>query len=212
MPIVAIQSIDENTAWGLWEIRETVEELQSGLMANLHDQLYVGSIRHEVRRGQTLAARLVVQQLLAQWGKSYAGIVKNNSGKPYLADCPYHISISHTDVYAAAMVHKHRKVGIDIEYVKEKLQKVALKYLSYREMQDAGDQLDKLCVYWCAKEVLYKMSDCKQLVLNKDIQVKNFKMDMNGTLQGRISGTDGLVELDVIYSKVFNLIIAYCIE
>ncbi|MBK7433993.1 MAG: hypothetical protein IPI66_08915 [Chitinophagaceae bacterium] len=53
--------------------------------------------------------------------------------KPYLDNEPYHFSISHCRNYAAVMVSREQRVGVDIEIVEEKVGKLIPKFLSAEE-------------------------------------------------------------------------------
>ncbi len=209
MPIVKLDVINENCVWGLWEITETAGELQAQLHENIHDAGYIETITHPVKRSEALAVRLLTQHLLTYWGVSYKGICKDAFDKPYLADCTYPVSLSHTQQHAGVIINRYQKVGIDIEFTKEKLNKVATKFLSVKELSDANGQLDKLCVYWCAKEALYKKYGLKQLSFKEHIFIDPFFFSEEGTLTGHIikEGSEEIAKIN--YLKISGLTVAY---
>src|SRR4028119_365849 len=119
MPLYKIEVINGDCIWGVWQIAEPIEELMNQLQTNEYDLQYLESVTHEGKRLESLAVRVLAQQLLTKWQFNYKGIIKDIHDKPYLAYCPYHISVSHTSGYAVVIIHRVCKVGIDIEFIKE---------------------------------------------------------------------------------------------
>ncbi len=212
MPLVQQTSINAECIWGLWQITESLQQLEAQLPLPMHDAHYLNTVTHEGKRMESLAVRILARHLLKHWGYTYGGIIKDNHDKPYLVSCPFHISISHTSEYAAVILHKHRQVGIDIEFVKEKLQKVAHKFLSTEEQQDAGSDLEKLCVYWSAKEVMYKKYGQKQVSLREDIRIRPFTLRNEGKLTGVVEKEEVYLKSEIVYMIINNLIISYSFE
>ena len=178
---------------------------------NVPDADYLHTVRHPVRFHQTLASRVLAQALLRQLDMQYTGIEKDSVGKPLLVGCPYYISLSHTEGYAAAVLHRRFPVGIDIEWVKEKLLKVAPRVFTEAEREFAQDNLFKTAVYWCAKEAVFKMGAVQVLSL-RDIKLHDFRPEEAGTLFGRIEQEDGPLELEIFYRRMLTFIMAFCID
>jgi 4'-phosphopantetheinyl transferase EntD len=212
MPLFRVTVINKDCMWGLWEITESAEVLDAQLPPNGYDTLYLASVTHEGKKAESLAVRVLVKHLLQEWNYSYRGIIKDQHDKPYLAGLPVHLSISHTSRYAAVIVHRHQEVGIDIEFVKEKLLKVAHKFLNEHEWQDAGNDLQKLCVYWSAKEVLYKKYGRKQLSLKEEITIEPFKLKETGNIKGAVEKNGYSVQNEIIYMIIDNLIISFSFQ
>lgn len=211
MPLLHQESIGAAGLWGIWQITEPVEALATVLVPNEPDRIYLESIAHPDRFHQTLASRVLAQVLLQQWGISYGGTAKDPLRKPYLVDCPYYISLSHTQGYAAVIIHKYRRVGIDIEHLKEKLNRVAPRVFTEAEQHSTRNDLLKTGVYWCAKEAIYKVSENEILSL-RNIWLKDFQMQKKGTLFGQIQQEGSCVELEVFYCRMITFIVAYCID
>lgn len=85
-----------------------------------------------------------------------ASLQHDEAGKPLLEG--YHISISHTvrrqGGYVAIMLSKSHEVGIDIEYVSDRIMRIAERFL--RKDEKPVTVADHL-VCWCAKEAVYKL-------------------------------------------------------
>ncbi len=127
------------------------------------------------KRREFLAGRALVKTLAEKVGVEYSGIRKDEQGKPFLKDQTHEISLSHSSPYVAAQIHPSHAVGIDIEQPKEKLLRVAPRVLSPSEESDAGNDVVKHCVYWCAKEAMYKLYGKRGLHFNTQLNVNPFE-------------------------------------
>ena len=83
----------------------------------------------------------------------YVPVINHNEdGKPTIEG--YHISISHTIGYVAIILSTDFDVGIDIEYVSNRVSRITSRYLRSDEpFTDLRSQL----IAWCAKETTYKL-------------------------------------------------------
>ncbi len=124
MPVFFQHVIDENTRLGIWKIEET-EEFFKGNVPQHRD------VTHPHKRLQHLAGRFLLQFLFPDF--PYELIRIADTRKPFLPDEQYHFSISHCGDFAAAIVSRTRRVGIDIEIPVEKIAGIAGKFLGERE-------------------------------------------------------------------------------
>jgi 4'-phosphopantetheinyl transferase len=209
MPLFKSETINEECLWGIWQTTESVEDLYQLWTPNEYDNAYFLSISHEGRRKQTLASRVLVQELLKQWGKYYLGISKTRQGKPLLLQHEYYVSVSHTEGFAAAILHQLYPVGIDIEPIKEKMGRIIPRVLSVSEYEHANQNLE---MYWCAKEAIYKLHSRKELSFREQIRIKNFDMTENGTLFGTVDADPECSTCTIFYQKIHNFIVAYTFD
>ena len=89
----------------------------------------------------------------------------NEDGKPIIEG--YHVSISHTLGYVAVILSREYEVGIDIEYISDRVSCISSRFL--RVDEEFTNITDKL-IAWCAKETMYKLFSSEHLAL-KDIKV-----------------------------------------
>ena len=89
----------------------------------------------------------------------------NEDGKPMIEG--YHISISHTLGYVSVILSRYYEVGVDIEYVSDRVNRISSCFL--REDEVCANTTDML-IAWCAKETMYKLFSSEHLAL-KDIKV-----------------------------------------
>lgn len=80
-----------------------------------------------------------------------------NDRKPYL-DNGY-ISISHSADIAAIIYNPDYPVGIDIEKISPKIQHIASRVFSDKELAAAKGDLEKLTVIWNCKECVVKLAN-----------------------------------------------------
>ncbi|QJW88343.1 4'-phosphopantetheinyl transferase superfamily protein [Spirosoma taeanense] len=156
-------------------ITEDESMLRSGLLLTTPELDELGSISHPAQRVEWLACRVAVQQLAEAQGMTYLGLEKDEFGKPHLIDSPWHVSLSHTIGWAAAVLHRVRPVGIDIEPIRDQFRRVVPRVLSEDEITHAAGDPNRLAVYWCAKESLYKLYGKRQLSFREHLHVEPFK-------------------------------------
>lgn len=187
MPLSKIETIGKGSAWGLWEIAETEPSLSYLSMESCPED-----ITHPQKRLEWLAGRALVKSLAEHVGLTYEGIQKDEFGKPSLKMHPCPISLSHSYPYVAAQIDSRQSVGIDLEQIKEKLRQVGPRVLSAEEFDDAGGDLVKLCVYWCAKEALYKIHGIRNILFTDHLRVHPFELAAEGRLHGVIDVDNAL--------------------
>ncbi len=195
MPLLKIQKSSKQSGWALWFITENENELVEASGDSIDS-----SIVSYTKRLEWLAGRALIKSLVEQCGMEFYGLEKDEFGKPSLKNHTHFISLSHSYPYVAAQIDPAQEVGIDLEQPKEKLLTIAHRVLSHQELEDAGTDVIKHCVYWCAKEALYKSYGKRGLHFADHLHVAPFVLMRNGDLQGKIEKNGYSRELDLIYS------------
>ncbi|EDK72842.1 4'-phosphopantetheinyl transferase [candidate division TM7 genomosp. GTL1] len=152
MPIFFQQQINESTRLGIWKIEET-EEFFKGNVPQHRD------VTHPHKRLQHLAGRFLLQFLFPAFPYDLVEIA--DTRKPFLPGEQYHFSISHCGDFAAAIVSKQSRVGVDIEIPSEKIERVKDKFLSGEERNDLisasrFNDRSQLTMLWSCKEAVFK--------------------------------------------------------
>ena len=197
MPLVHSEKIEENSTLLLWSLTESEPELRKSL-GSAYNFKDLESISHPQKIREWLASRLLIKTLAEQTGRFYEGTHKDKHGKAFLVNNDSHISITHTADYVAAVINPLTPVGIDMEKMSEKLQRTSRKFLSESEQTHAGDDLSALCIYWCAKEAIYKLYGKKKISFKESIFIERFS---SGAIQISASLTDP-EEKRTVYSPV----------
>jgi 4'-phosphopantetheinyl transferase len=182
MPLEKLEASNER-AWGLWHIRESEAELIDLIR---EFETIPSTITHEQKRLEFCVGRVLAKTLLEKLSVTFEGIIKDEFGKPFFRNNPYHLSLSHSYPYVGALIDKNKSVGIDVEQIKSKLLKIAPRVLHPTELKDAGDNEIKHCIYWCAKEALIKIYGKKDLVFAENLIIKPFTLQNQGNISGRI--------------------------
>ncbi len=152
MPLVYQQNINATTKIALWHITEEEEFF-------LKQVPLKREISHRHKRLQHLAGRLLLLEMYPDFPLRLIRIA--DTKKPFLEDEPFHFSISHCGDYAAAMVSKTHRVGVDVELLNEKIDRIQHKFMYGDELPALHTQCpmpekQSLTLYWSVKESVFK--------------------------------------------------------
>ncbi|MCG8329059.1 MAG: 4'-phosphopantetheinyl transferase superfamily protein [Chitinophagales bacterium] len=193
---------------GLWTIEEDEPWFLDKMQLTTEEQKQLNGMRGR-RRLEWLSARMLVHELSGR--EERAHLVKDEFGKPYIKDSTHHISISHSGKLAA-VVAAPCVVGIDIQLLVPKLERLMHKYMNAEEINGLEEhhKLQQLHVYWGAKEALYKAYGRRALDFCTNIKVTPFQYDSKGgETQGVIIKDDYYVEFKVIYKMIETHMLVY---
>ena len=138
--LVSIENIADDVLLGLWKMEEEPSLKVREKERKAVRELVAAMLQYKTSIGESSRTDEPVE------------ITHEESGKPVLDG--WHISISHTKGYAAVLLSKSHEVGIDIEYVSERVKRIADRFL--RPDEQAENTID-LLLHWCAKEAIYKL-------------------------------------------------------
>ena len=201
MPLKSVENIALDVRMGLWDITESVEDFlgQGGNAAVL--EALIDGYSSEQRRREVLAVRMLLDMMVG----ADVGLLHGKSGCPYLTN-GMNVGISHTKCFASVIVSPSRKVAVDVEYISDRVGKVAAKML--RADEKAGSLLG-LLLHWCAKETLYKLYSDEHLAL-KDMQVLSVEGDdAAGLVKAKNVRRDETS--DVFYRVFDNKVLTYAL-
>lgn len=211
MPIFFQQQINENTRLGIWKIEETEEFFKGNVP--LHRE-----VTHPHKRLQHLAGRFLLQFLFPDF--PYQLIEIADTRKPFLPDEQYHFSISHCGDYAAAIVSKNQRVGIDIEIPIEKISKIMYKFLSSTEHElfnlvqglktnTALMNFNEPTILWSAKEAVFKWYGNGGVDFRREIQLLK-QYEATNTIDCFFSKSES--ELTIQYKLFDGLVLAWIVN
>ena len=214
MPLYKTIQHNSNTQILIWNITESFEQLNQEVQLNEKSQLRLNGMKSEMHQ----RAFLSVRKLLALAGYSDFDLYYDEFGKPHLHSENRHtefteVSITHSHHFSAIIV-SNEAVGIDIEMQREKILKIAHKFVNDEELErlqktDLNDYIKKLTVKWGAKEAVFKIKNEKGISFKDHIQVAPFEinqtqsianLDFNGTDQ---KFTIHFSELDTNFTLVY---------
>ena len=211
MPIFFQHQISENTRLGIWKIEETEEFFKGNVP--LHRE-----VTHPHKRLQHLAGRFLLQYLFPDF--PYQLIEIADTRKPFLPDEQYHFSISHCGDYAAAIVSRNERVGIDIEIPVEKIGRIMYKYLSAKEHEifnlvpgaendSTVMNFDEPTLLWSAKEAVFKWYGNGGVDFRREIQLLK-QQESDETIDCLFSKSK--TELLVNYRHFDGLVLAWVVS
>lgn len=166
-----MQHKEDGFLLGVWRMDESYEELcrqlaDTDLCRQASERFHAVQRRHE-----WLSVRLLLRTLLGV-DKEIAYLP---SGKPYLADGSFHISISHTRGYVALLLAS-TPAGIDIEQYATRVHRISSKFMRADEqpVPYQGDDTWSLLLHWSAKEVMFKCIDRSEVDLCDHLRILPF--------------------------------------
>lgn len=168
--------------WGIWKMDEPVEVLLELLPEREYYEHELQRFTAPHRKLEWLSVRALLFRLLGR----HKVVCYEPSGKPYLANNSYHISISHTKGYVAVILSAVKSVGIDVEQYSRRVHKVAHKYMREDESVSPydGDDTWSLLLHWSAKEVMFKCMDTAEVDFREHLRIEPFIPQEQGVFVG----------------------------
>lgn len=210
MPAVKLEKINNNAWWCLWEITESLAQMERNVLLSEQGKEELQEIKHPTKKLESLASRRCIQEIMKFIGKDYHGIYKDEHSKPHLIDSNYQISISHSFPYATGILHKKLKVGIDLEKPVEKLTNVANRFLNDEEFIHADGNLKALAIYWSGKEAIYKLNGRYGLSFREDIKIYPFPVRKRDTIRSEMLIESKPVRISLHYRELYGYYITFC--
>jgi len=211
MALVYLRELDHGVRFAIWRIEETAEALLSRLQLNDREHALLSRLNKGKRTLHWLATRVLLREMLNTTG--YIDCPSDENGKPYLANFPQRISLTHSFEYAAVMMSDVGEVGIDLELVKPKILRIADKFMKPDELEAiGGDYIDKLYACWCAKEAVYKLQGNKGVSFKDNMTILPFTFQDQGVLFLELSAPHRQETFKVYYEKFQEYLLGYVAE
>jgi 4'-phosphopantetheinyl transferase len=210
MPLYKIINYNSATQILVWKITESYEKLYHEVQLNEKSLQRLQGMKSELHQ----RAFLSVRKLLQEKGYTDFDLEYDEFGKPHLKD-GNHISISHSHQFSTIII-SDQKVGIDIEMQREKILKIADKFVSNQELQrlkcfDNQDFIKKLTVKWGAKEAIFKIRNEKGISFKDHIQVNSFEIQDNKTT-AILEIENAKQPFSIYFEEIENFTLVYAFE
>ncbi len=207
MPLHSIINPNATTQIYVWKIEETFEDLFDEVALNDVNLIRLNTMKSE----QHQRGFLSVRKLLQGAGYSDFDLHYTQDGKPQLKNGKY-ISISHSHEFATVII-SDQKVGIDLEICKEKVLKIAPKFMNIDHLGNLSEpnQIKKATVIWGVKEAIFKIKNEKGISFPDHIFEEKFNLsDKKTTAQLRFNN---LIEnFNIHFEEIENYILVYAFE
>lgn len=177
MPIILDQHTNEGAHILVWHDEEPLNFFLEQTKLSTAELARLNKYSVMRRKKDLVIARYLIQQSLSE-----AKVAYHANGKPYLMQQEAEISISHSKDIVAVILHPNRIVGIDIEYITPRVERVKQRFLSAKELL-AANSTELLTLYWSAKETLFKLDQKQGLEFNTELLVS---LQSASTLIGQI--------------------------
>lgn len=209
MGIAYRKKVDSDTEFALWKIEENAEELYHQLQLDEEEKAFVQKLSNSKRYLHWLGTRVLLRKMLNT--EEYIDCKVDAHGKPYLTSIPYHISLSHSFDYAAVMIGKNKPVGIDIEKIDRKVERIAQKFMRPEELAfiKPEHRIKQLYACWCAKEAVYKCYGRKEVSFLNHISLRDFVCCDAGTVHATIKTDTVDLDFEVEYLQFNEYMIGY---
>lgn len=201
MPLIKKFYPSKNSVIGVWELKETLPELESMIQLSGIDMVAYNNFTVEKRKKEWLTSRVLVNQLTG----NQVQIIYDENRNPKLKDSPMNVSISHCRNYVCVFLDNKQFIGIDIEEYRERIKPIASKFLSDKEMKIIPKKkpVPTLTVCWCIKEALYKYYSKKKVDFKSELVIEPFELKKTGVVWSlivkknfkKIAGVHYLAEL-----------------
>lgn len=205
--LIRKEIVDKDCLMGIWEITETRTELLDMLSPENREKALpkLLNIKSKKRTLEWLSTRVILQ-LLTNDNKT---IDHTQEGEPFLSDQSYQISISHSNNHVVVLLHKNKKVGVDIENYSNRILKIEQRFISEKEYIDSENRTLHLTLHWCAKETLYKLMNSTEIIFKKHLHILPFKVENKGIIKATESFTDSRMKFDINYEVNDDYMLAW---
>ena len=200
MALLKIDNLRSGAILGMWRIEETVSEMLAMMPSLGNLQHVLDSYSRDARRLEVLSVHALVYIMTAD---ESLVVGHNEDGHPLLEG--WHVSISHTRGYAAVLLSRQDEVAVDVEYVSNRVAKIADRFIRDDEQDET---ITRQLVCWCTKEAVYKYFSSQHLAL-LDIRLRNYELLSEGCVvaENMQTGDTVTVNYNVTDSYVMTYII-----
>jgi 4'-phosphopantetheinyl transferase len=208
---IAVQKyVEDDCLMGIWKIEEDFDTLYAKVLLDEEEKKTLFNFRNESRQIEWLSVRALLNDLTQRDSK----IIYNEEHKPFLQDNSFNISISHSHKLTSILLSKHMRVGIDLEYMSHRINRIAHKFINENEYITPNKEFEALHMYihWCAKEAIYKICDKQNINFRENITVKPFKIANEGQITGVHHYENINEEFLLKYQLRDNYVIVFCCQ
>jgi 4'-phosphopantetheinyl transferase len=209
MPLFKTINFNSTTQILVWKITESYQELFDNVVVNDSNLIRLQGMKSHLHQRGFLSVR----KLLQEAGYNDLDLYYDELGKPHLKDDKY-ISISHSHHFSAIII-SNKSVGIDIELQREKISRIADKFVdeeySYLDKNDLESYIKKLTVIWGVKEAIFKIRNEKGISFKDHIRVKEFEMDdLKAEAELHFDGM--VMDFELFYEEIEDFGLVYAFE
>ena len=193
MPLHTIQRLSPTAVLGLWHLTETPETLWAALPNAVAYRPLLPARADARREAQWLAGRRLAHALFAELPTPLppeTTVQNDATGRPWLLGAPADtvVSLSHSGEWAAAVLSQGGRAGVDVEFIRDKAQRLAGKFLAENEWAHARAVAADTAadahysLLWSAKEALYKLAAQRGIIFRQQLRLHEFSPATSGEI------------------------------
>lgn len=211
MSLITKSKISPEGVYAIWRVTESDEYFLQNLSLFEGEKLEIATLKSR-KKTEWLSSRYLLH-ILSERTKRGA-CLKDEYGKPFLEGSDYQISISHTEDYVA-VIGSPANVGIDIQSITPKIEKIAPKFIRDDEYAfiPISESLWYCHTIWGAKEAMYKAYGKKNVLFKENMKVSPFIFKSEGFyFEGFLENQNYNAKFQLYCKIVENLILVYGVE
>lgn len=191
MAVRRIDRMADGSLLGIWQMTEREEDLPCPIGLNL------SAWKNATRRLEKLCTHALLRAMTG----SDLVIRTLSSGRPVTDE--WEISISHTRGWVAVYLAKTKKVGVDIEYQSDRVNRIADRFM--RSDEEQKSRIGRL-ICWCAKETVYK------LLSEEDLQYAQMRIEPFVPAESGVVLVEDLItgaQIEVTYEVMKDFVLTW---
>jgi 4'-phosphopantetheinyl transferase len=206
MPLFKTIKPNSETKIFIWKIEESFDELFNNVILNENSLMRVKKMKSVLHQRGFLSVR----HLLKVANYSDFDMFYTPDGKPHLKN-GQEISITHSHNFSAIIVSS-TPVGIDIEKNREKIKRIASKFIgSEKDFLTEVDMVQQLTILWGAKESLYKIHPDGGLLFKHHLPIEPFSLKDTKT-KGWIKKDNYYEKYDIYFQQIEDFTLVYAMN
>lgn len=211
MPLFKTIQFNYSTQILVWKITESFQELFDSVILNAKNRLRLDGMKSELHQRAFLSVRKLLQEI----GYTDLDLYYDEYGKPHI-NGNKHISITHSHEFSAIIISEET-VGIDIELQRDKILRIADKFVNEQELDrlqscdSREDYVKKLTVKWGAKEAIFKIRNEKGISFKDHIRVRSFELVASETI-AELHFNGLRKEFNIYFEEIEDFILVYAFE
>ncbi len=206
MPLYKTIQANNHTKVLIWKIDESYDDLFNSIYLNSRSNERISKMKSEIHQRGFISVRY----LLKEAGYSDDDLFYTDDGKPHIKDGK-RISITHSYTFSAIII-SDTLVGIDMEKNREKIQRIAHKFVDTEsDFLDKKNIIEHLTVIWGAKESLFKIHPDGGLLFKQHLPIESFQLK-DGTTKGWIKKDNYYENYQIIFEQIEGFSLVYAMN
>lgn len=206
MPLFKTIHANKHTSIFIWRIEESFDSLFNNIYLNSMSLSRVEKMKSESHQKGFISVRY----LLKEAGYTDDDLFYTGDGKPHLKNGK-RISITHSYTFSAIII-SDTQVGIDMEKNRDKIQRIAHKFVDTEsDFLDDTHLVQHLTMIWGAKESLFKIHPDGGLLFKQHLPIEPFSI-ADKKAKGWIKKDNFYENFDIHFEQIEDFTLVYAMN